>query len=167
MWGWDGKIHLEDHRLASRGLHEFLAHELVLHFILETYKNTSRKSWKRWDATWWRHFNITMTSGIDVLQACDRRAAVCILYFPRAGTGMWDRIKTMEIPIWCARIIFLKYDNSTCHSHCQFSPSWIEFGLSLKTIDIFVNRKKFRLYWYPCFHIFTFEIKFVQNCLRV
>ena len=34
-------------------------------------KKTSRKFWIRWDATWWRNFNITVTSWIDVRRACD------------------------------------------------------------------------------------------------
>ena len=29
-------------------------------------KKTSRKSWIRWVETWWRHFNIAITSWIDV-----------------------------------------------------------------------------------------------------
>ena len=55
-------------------------------------KKTSRKSWIRGDATWWCHFNITMTSRIDVRLACCWHAAVHFLSFRRAGTGMWDRI---------------------------------------------------------------------------
>ena len=53
-------------------------------------KKTSRKSWIPWDVMWWPHFNITMTSRIDVWPACSWQAAV-FLSFPRAGTGMWDR----------------------------------------------------------------------------
>ena len=37
---------------------------------------------------------------------CDQRAAVRSIFFPNAGTGVtW--VKTMEIPIWCARKEFL------------------------------------------------------------
>ena len=39
-------------------------------------KKASRKSSKRRDATCRSHFNITMTSQIDVRPACGRRAAV-------------------------------------------------------------------------------------------
>ena len=54
-------------------------------------KKTSRKSWIRWDATWWHNFKITMASRIDMQPTCGRRAAVHFLSFPRAGAGMWDR----------------------------------------------------------------------------
>ena len=52
---------------------------------------TSRKTWIRWDGTWWHNFNITMTSRIYVQPACAQHAAVRFLSFPRAGTGMWDK----------------------------------------------------------------------------
>ena len=92
MWGWDKKIHPENHRLASRALPsddkpwsretDFLSHLHTnngLFFLLTTkyrfldwkkVKKASRKSWIRWDATWWRHFNITITSLIDMRPVC-------------------------------------------------------------------------------------------------
>ena len=50
---------------------------LLKYLILykKSIKTTSRKSWIRWDATWWRNFNITMMSRIDVRPACGQRAA--------------------------------------------------------------------------------------------
>ena len=42
---------------------------LIPHLYRKNLKKTSRKSWIRWNATWWRHFNITMTSRIDVRPA--------------------------------------------------------------------------------------------------
>ena len=51
-------------------------------------KRAYRKSWIHWDVIWWCHFNITMMSQIDVLLACSCQFFI----FPKAGTGMWDRI---------------------------------------------------------------------------
>ena len=39
----------------------------LAHLILETnIKKASRKAWIRWAATWWHHFNNTMTSRVDM-----------------------------------------------------------------------------------------------------
>ena len=43
---------------------------LVLCRKKKTWKKTSRKSRIRWDTTWWRYFNIRMTSRVDVGPAC-------------------------------------------------------------------------------------------------
>ena len=61
---------------------------------LKSMKKASRKSWIRWDATWWRHFNITMTSRIDVRPSCGRRAAVRFI-FPTAWYGYARWIPTL------------------------------------------------------------------------
>ena len=67
---WESKIRHEDHWLASWGLPSFI--------LKKSLKKPSRKSWIRWDATWWPNFNITMTSWISV-----RPASGClfVLYF--------------------------------------------------------------------------------------
>ena len=88
VWEWDRKICPENHRLALWGLpsddnqwslgtdfsipsaHKlwifFLAHHFIPHLYWKNLKKTSRKSWISWDATWWRHFNITMMPRIDL-----------------------------------------------------------------------------------------------------
>ena len=102
VWGWDRKICSEDHRLASwclrsdynwwsRGMdffypiltrivELFLAHHLIPHLYREKLKKNSRKSCIRWDATWWHHYNITMTSWIDVRLACG-----CLFFYLSLG----------------------------------------------------------------------------------
>ena len=66
-------------------------------------KKNMKKSYRRslicWDATWWCHFNIKMTSRIDVRSDSGRHAAIYILSFLRSGTGMWDRFR---IDHWCS-----------------------------------------------------------------
>ena len=78
----------------------FLAKYLILY--RKNMKKTSRTSWIRWDVTWWRNFTVTMTSRINMQPACSRRAAISFSSFQQAGTSPW--VKTMEIPIWCARV---------------------------------------------------------------
>ena len=80
MLGWDRKIRLENHRLASRGLlnddevivrdrffypihtwimYSFSCSPLNTSLYIEKHMKTiSRKSWIGWDVTWWHHFNI-------------------------------------------------------------------------------------------------------------
>ena len=165
VWGQDRRIRLEDHRLAPRSLpsddkrdHEgrvfvchpqtnsgffCLAHHVIDHFILEHMKTTCRKSWIRWDATWSRNFNITMTSRIDVRPACGRRAAVHFLSFLRAGTDIWDRIishvqKRRKLPIWCARIWYF----NTYHivvkrlRRRRLKPYFVTLALQCKQISV-------------------------------
>ena len=85
MWGWDRKTHLEDHRLASRGLQsddsrwsrgtDFLPHPHTnnrFFFLLTTkyhilFLINMKKASKIPEITGkWRHFNIVMTSQINV-----------------------------------------------------------------------------------------------------
>ena len=95
--------HHEACRVMTKGDHEgriFLSHPQMnngFFFLLTTkylilfwknLKKTSRKSWIRWDATWWRHFNILVTSRIDVQPAW---GCSFFLSFSRAGTGVWER----------------------------------------------------------------------------
>ena len=90
--GWYRKIRPKDHnwhhevcRVMTIGDREgrfFLSHPHTnngFFFLLTTkylilywkgMKKTSRKSWIRWNATRWRHFNISMTSRIDVRPTC-------------------------------------------------------------------------------------------------
>ena len=70
----------------------FLLTTKYLIYIRKNMKKASRKSWICWNATWWRHFNISMKSRIDVRPACSWRVSVRFLSFPRAGMGMWDRV---------------------------------------------------------------------------
>ena len=53
---------------------------LTTHFILERREKVSRKSWICRDVKWWRHFNITIASRIDVRPACGWEAAVRFFY---------------------------------------------------------------------------------------
>ena len=50
-----------------------------------------------------RHGDVNLTFQWHHGLMSDQRAAFRFLSFPWAGTVMWDRVKTMEIPIWCAR----------------------------------------------------------------
>ena len=67
-------------------------------FNIRRSKKASRKSWIRWDATWWRHFNIKMTSRVDVLPACGRRTA--ILFYLSLGLARVCEIN--RIDHWCS-----------------------------------------------------------------
>ena len=76
--------------ILTRVMDSFSCSPLLKYLIYigkKNLKKTSRESWIHWDATWWRHFKITMTSRIDVRPAC---GCSFFLPFPRAGTGVWD-----------------------------------------------------------------------------
>ena len=68
--------------------------------IGNTMKKASRKSWIRWVATWWRHFNSTMGSLIDVPSACDQHAAVS--FFLYLSNGLVRICETNRIHHWCS-----------------------------------------------------------------
>ena len=90
-------------------------------------KKASRKSWIRWDATWWHGFNIIMTSQMDVWPACRQCAAVCFLSFPWAG-----RVSHMSINngnpdlvcknLWYLPLIFVDFCSSANIFCKQFRP---------------------------------------------
>ena len=79
---------------------------LTTKYLILYWKNMnkiSRKSWISWNATWWRYFNITMISRIDLLPAFSRCVAVQFLSFPWAGTGMWVIIISHELKQWISQ----------------------------------------------------------------
>ena len=67
MWGWDRNIRPKDH--TNNGFFFLLTTKCLILYCKNIIK-TSRKFWLDWVATLWRHFNITMTSRIDVRLAC-------------------------------------------------------------------------------------------------
>ena len=90
--------HHELWRVMTNGDHEgriFLSHPHTnnefffllptKYFILywKSMKKSSRKSQIRWDAKWWHHFNITMTSRIDVRLTC----SCSFFIFPTGSYG--------------------------------------------------------------------------------
>ena len=77
-------------------------------FYWKNMKKASEKSWIRWDATR-LHFNITMTSRIDIGPACG-----CSFFrFSHKLVQVWYNyltwVKPTEIPIWCVRKIILTW----------------------------------------------------------
>ena len=74
---------------------------LTTKYIIVYWKNmkkTSIKFWNRWNETWWRHYNITMTSLIDVRLACGQHAAIHF-YLPR---GLVWGCEINRIHYWCS-----------------------------------------------------------------
>ena len=57
-------------------------------FLEKNMENSSRKSWIHCNTKWWRHFDIIMTSRIEVGPA----SSCLFLFFLPVGTGIWDRI---------------------------------------------------------------------------
>ena len=75
----EGQIFLY-HSQTNKGLFFLLTTKnLILYW--KNMKTASTKSWIRWDATWWHHFNISMMSWINMWP---------FLSFPWAGMGMRD-----------------------------------------------------------------------------
>ena len=125
MWGWDRKIHPEDHRLASRACWVmtngdrvgwiFLYHPhtnrgcfflLTNKYLIFIGKTGIRLSNNPKYAEM-RHGDVILTLQWSHGSMCYQSTAGRFLSFPRAGKGMrynfliW--VKTTEISIWCER----------------------------------------------------------------
>ena len=126
VWGFDRKIRLDDHRLASLGLPSddkrwsreriFLSRPYTNNVFISCSLNTSfmikKKKWK----------NLPENSEYAEMQHGDlistlqwrHGSRTDSVSFPKTGTGMREKwyftwVKTTEIPIWCARTISLKH----------------------------------------------------------
>ena len=110
----EGQMFLS-HPHTNTGLF-FLLTNQIPHFILgKKHEKDFQKILKSLRCALVTKFNITMTSRIDMRPACGRRAAnvrlFVLLSFPRACTGMWDRMgkNSENVDLVCENIAFLIY----------------------------------------------------------